>query len=305
VKKAISKLLTGVVAACALPLGAAGLDPPEAVGVCLKALLTQPEESRATLLSAQTLSADAMQTALWDIKGHLYTAGLLTLLGDTPSERRFALSYYSQYPDLDSDYEAVPVAIKYLLVPTQYDWRNDITGVLHSLHGGRSPATEQRRSRIREALDTTLQDKSKDWLSGLLIHAWGDSYAHTRNDFGTESERAYGPWVGHLLPSLVGNSPDDVKDERRKRKYIEYANALYRAIPKGDSANDAAFNAYLNDIAERDCAKHECPVFQPPTETPREPGPLESEMRRLKDCMDENARALTRTEIQQAIDLIH
>ena len=63
-KKAISKLLTGVVAACALPLGAAGLDPPEAVGVCLKALLAQPEESRATLLSAQTLSADAMQVEI-------------------------------------------------------------------------------------------------------------------------------------------------------------------------------------------------------------------------------------------------
>ncbi len=91
------------------------------------------------------------------------------------------ISYYSQYPDIDSDYAAVPVSLKYLLLPWRWKWRNDITGTLHSLHGGNHQDIIKRRIKIQKTLHETLHDPTLDWLSGLIIHAYADSFSHTKN----------------------------------------------------------------------------------------------------------------------------
>lgn len=232
--------------------------------------------------------------------GHLYTTLAIANIVGYNEPRQFLLSYYSQYPDIDTDYEAVPVALKYLLLPWKWEWRNGIIGVLHSQHGGCRSAIDKRRQNIRNALSQTLPDPQLDWLSGLLIHAYGDSYAHTKNAFDSEEERAYNVWIGHALPSLFGQNPDSIKTEIGEPKYLAYITALYSDL-KLDINTDQAF-AYFKDFVDQlECDDGECPNFHAlynnhPVGNAR--------IDEFIQCMNKTSRQLSKKEVRKAMNLI-
>jgi hypothetical protein len=232
--------------------------------------------------------------------GHLYTTLSVSNIAGYDEARQFLFSYYSQYPDIDSDYEAVPVAIKYLLLPWKWEWRNDIVGVLHSQYGGGRSAIDERRQKISNALSQTLTDPQLDWLSGLLIHAYADSYAHTKNTFNSKEEEAYNVWIGHAFPTLFGQSPDNIKTEISEPKYFAYITDLYSNL-KLDVGDDQRFIKFKDFVDRLECNDGACPNFnalynnQPVVDT---------RIDEFIQCMNETSRQLSKEEIQKAIDLI-
>lgn len=227
--------------------------------------------------------------------GHLFTTLAIAELAKFSDQRMVTLSYYSQYPDIEKKYNAVPVSLKYLLIPWKWTWRNDITGALHSLHGGKRKQIDQRRHSIRQALSETIIKPELDWLSGLLIHAFADSYAHTKHNYNSKKEKAYNVWIGHAIPSIFRDSPDCIA--ANKPKYIGYVNDLYNVL-KSDTSNDIDFNLFIDEVRNLKLNGESCPKFN------RIIDDVDSRMGKIKDCMRKESRMLTKSEIQHAINLI-
>lgn len=258
-------------------------EPLSAAGVCMKKL-PPPPDPRLEFLP----------------DGHLYTTLSIADIAGYDEPRQFLLSYYSQYPDIDTDYESVPVALKYIFLPWKWEWRNDIVGGLHTQHGGGRSVIDERRRNISRALSETLPDPQLDWLSGLLIHAYADSYAHTKNAFNSEKERAYNVWIGHALPSLLGEDPDSIKTGTTETKYLGYITALYNDI-KLDTGNDKAFDDFKDFVDNLECSDKECPNFH----ALYNKHPLgNARIDTFIQCMNETSRQLTKEEVRKAIDLI-
>ena len=43
-----------------------------------------------------------------------------------------------------------------------------------------------------------LQSDKFDWISGILMHALADTFAHTKQGYSIENEEAYGCYWGHV-----------------------------------------------------------------------------------------------------------
>lgn len=233
--------------------------------------------------------------------GHLYTTLSIADLAGLPDERQLVIAYFSQYPDLDTDYEAVPVSIKYLPLPHKWRWRNDITGKLHSLHGGEKAQIDTRREEIRTALSEVLMDPSKDWVAGLLIHAFADSYAHTKNNFGSVDEQAYGVWIGHAMPSLFGASPDKIKDPQNEPKYLAYIKDLYGVLSNNSTESDE-FQEFYSLVDGLECRGNQCPNFHAVYLGESDSAP--SRIDKFQSCMNRNMRQLTVEEVQSVLNFL-
>lgn len=266
--------------------------------VSLNACVTQPVQGHLSPAAAtERCTAEIGPPFLPD--GHLYTTLTIARIASLPDERQLSLAFFSQYPDLDPDYEAVPVSLKYLFVPNKWRWRNDIAGKLHSLHGGGRTKIDLRRSEIRRAIARNLSDPQKDWQTGLLIHALGDTYAHTKNEYGSEDERAYGVWVGHLFPSIFCRSPDDIKAQSNEPKYLGYITDLYTTLG-GSTSDDSEFREFYRFVDEIECESGQCPNFHALFYE----GEADSKSRidRFQECMLSNMRRLTKSEVQSVMD---
>lgn len=237
--------------------------------------------------------------ARYEVDGHLYTTLSVAKAAGHDELRQLTLAYYSQYPDIDPEYSAVPTAIKYFFVPWKWGWRKDINGVLHSLHGGGSGDVSDRRVTIANTLRETIKDPEKDWLSGLIIHAYGDSFAHTKSVYNSDSESAYGYVFGHALPSLFGTSPDDLSIKENIPKYNGFVAGLFKSLETEYSREDK-LNEFLNSQICGDSSS--CLSFHGPLDLSNRKGELLVE--HFVGCMNKGARQLTSSEVQLAIDTL-
>ena len=110
--------------------------------------------------------------------GHFNTTIKILEIAGYPTHRIDKIAYYSQYPDIDKNYSAVHVGAKYILLPWKWRWRNNVLDRLHSLHGGSRNQVVARRNRLRSLLKDYILQHEFDWMSGILIHAFADAYAH-------------------------------------------------------------------------------------------------------------------------------
>lgn len=269
---------TLILSGCSESAIAGDLDPIEAANKCIRDI-----------------------SGLFIQDGHLYTTLSITELIRLPIERQMSIAYFSQYPDIDHDYEAVPVSFKYLLLPHKWKWRNDITGKLHSLHGGDRKAIDERREAIRKALTIFIKDPSNDWMSGLLIHALGDSYAHTKNPYNSSEERAYGVWIGHAVPTISpwSSSPDNIKAPDNEPKFLGYVNDLFETL-KTDDSDTTGFKNFLAFVDKLECTGGQCPNFHALFH-----GQADTKKTRIDvytDCMNKEMRQLTVPEVQFVMD---
>jgi len=233
--------------------------------------------------------------------GHLYTTLAIADIVQLPKERQLVLSYYTQYPDIDPDYGATPVAIKYLFLPWKYRWRNSITGKLHSLHGGDYSHIQQRRKNIGESLNETIKDPSLDWLSGLIIHAYGDAYAHTKFEYASEFERAYNVWLGHAWATLMRKSPDDIKRNAvTEEKYLRYIQDFYTHM-KPDGTSDHDFKQFKKFVEDYQCTGGSCPNFHAKYTNQ---DPSNNKIDFFRDCMNNTSQPLSPQEVSQAFGKI-
>jgi hypothetical protein len=155
----------------------------------------------------------------YEIDGHLYTTFVVAVLAGLPVGRALELSWGSQVPDANRQFTAVSAAWNSL-------WNShsrSIMRTLHSLHGGNEQAVMKRRHDLKVLVAGSLARKEPDWKVGLMIHAYGDSYAHTYLKHGKEV--AYGIPHGHAgdghTPDKIGEFPE---------KYLAYVGQLYQDL---------------------------------------------------------------------------
>jgi RHS repeat-associated protein len=179
-------------------------------------------------------------TGLWDENGHFYTTYIVARAAGLSNEQAKALAYFSQLPDEDTDFDATHAGlaraggIEGEEFYKKNAWRKDVQEVLHSLHGGDS---KKRRDCLKKLL---LTGNLKDWQKGLVIHAFGDAYAHTTLDDGKLV--SYGGIAGHGisptflgwitnamgLGNVFGSNPDQIGN--RNSTYRSYISALYGVL---------------------------------------------------------------------------
>ncbi len=193
---------------------------------------------------------------LWERDGHLFTTFLVSSFAEVPKADKYAITYYCQYADDDHRYNATVVSLKYLLVPWRWCWRTDINKELHSLHGGDNDSVRRRRTELAKLIKSQLAegDANRLWQAGLMIHALGDSYSHTKGEFG-QDERAYGPLYGH---AFVVHFPDQVAHAEVFPKYAAYVRNLFDVLsPPGNVAGKQGVEKYLADLSAKVCRPNE------------------------------------------------
>lgn len=158
----------------------------------------------------------------YEIDGHLYTTFVVAVLAGLPLGRALELSWGSQVPDANRKFTAVSAAWNSLW----NDHSKSIMQTLHSLHGGNEQAVQRRRKNLKTLIAAALGRKEPDWKVGLLIHAYGDSYAHTYQKNGKEV--AYGIPHGHAGD---GHTPDKIGEF--PQKYLSYVTNLYQDLGGG------------------------------------------------------------------------
>ena len=163
--------------------------------------------------------------------GHWDTTNLVSALSGLNKELVWRLGYFSQAPDkLALQYSAPAVGIWGFF---WWPYRQRILDTLHSLHGGdESAVLNRRRDLARMIKSYDLKDPENHWKVGFLIHALGDSYAHTHLEDGRL--KAYGPLVGHIFDNgSAGYKPDSVT--AHPEVYLEYVAALANALQRPES----------------------------------------------------------------------
>ncbi len=141
--------------------------------------------------------------------GHLNTTYKIASIAGRMHEAK-ALAYFSQYPDEDKNFDAITNAIKNKIPLLNDELSQAIVKKLHSLHGGGQDVIMARRKSLELAIKKNLESSNTIWKSGLLIHAYGDTFAHTNGKFGSNEEVAYGPKSGHLFHSIFEDNPDNI-----------------------------------------------------------------------------------------------
>lgn len=156
---------------------------------------------------------------LYEEDGHLYTTYIVAMRAGLPRPRALELAWGSQVPDANRRFTAVNAAWTAL-------WdkhKQQIMTTLHSLHGGGPAQVAKRRDDLDALVRVALEQGEPDWRVGLIIHAYGDSYAHTY--INGDEEHAYGWPLGHAED---GHAPDKIA--LAGPKYLTYVGRLYKAL---------------------------------------------------------------------------
>lgn len=185
--------------------------------------------------------------------GHMLTTFVVARFAGLSEEDTYALTFYSQVPDLDGRFDAIHVSLNYLLVPWRWDWRRDINRELHSLHGGNDAEVQFRREYLGELIRLKLLKPKAEALqeAGLMIHAFADSYAHTDGEYLSKNEQAYGPLYGHLFK---GTFPDQIAQREVFQKYKGYVTNLFNILDtKKDPKQKKLMEDYLCSLSHYVC----------------------------------------------------
>jgi len=189
---------------------------------------------------------------LWDLTGHLDTPYAIALFAGRGEKEAQLISYYSEYPDEFKEFSATGQFITH-----NFKWRKLIYTKLHTLHGGKHKAVNKRRNAIRNAIKESLNNPNEIWKTGILIHALGDSYAHTKGKYNSPDERAFNKYTGHGIESIFLTDPDEIFKKENEEKYIAFITDLFNLL-KTKNKDQAGFNSFVNDFRSANCNSNEC-----------------------------------------------
>jgi hypothetical protein len=190
---------------------------------------------------------------MYNIYGHLDTPYLISRFAGRSENDSLWLSFYSEYPDESKDFSATGQFFNF-----GEDWRSFIYNKVHSLHGGNHKKIQKRRSDLKNAIAQALNEPNIR-KAGLLIHALGDSYAHTKGKLNTTEETAYGEIVGHGLASICFHDPDKAFRISNRDKYIEFITELFELL-KTENADEVKFRNYVDQVKGASCTKDDCAI---------------------------------------------
>ncbi|WP_151838132.1 hypothetical protein [Acinetobacter sp. TUM15521] len=237
------------------------------------------------------------QNPLYGHLGHQDTTYIIADIAGQSIKNTLALSYFSQYPDADKKFDAIVNAVKNKIPYANDKFTQDAVVKLHSLHGGDSDAIKNRRDNLENLISEYLKNSNDIWKAGLLIHSFGDSYAHTMGKFGTTKEHAFGPEVGHLFHSIIGDDPDKVARKENQEKYFAYVDRLYDLLKTADASQKRLDN-FKNEIRNSKCDTDDClerEVFFKQGNV---------DLSKYTSCMDTNMKPLSKEQVQDIMDKI-
>jgi hypothetical protein len=191
---------------------------------------------------------DKVASIRFNKDGHQFTTALIAIFAGLPDTNVYALTYYSQVPDLECRFNATFVCIWDTFIPWRWGWRSDITQALHSLHGGNNAEVQFRRLYLGELIRQKVRLGTPQSLmeAGLMIHSMGDSYSHTSGKYKSGNEEAFGPLYGHLFK---GHSPDEIAQPEVFPRYADYVNHLFNVLG-GKDAGRPQLDDYTNRLAK-------------------------------------------------------
>jgi hypothetical protein len=115
------------------------------------------------------------------------------------------------------------------MVAQRYPTLEEIQAGLHCLTGGSSKLELEKRTALMKqaamALSKLAPSAKLDF--GLATHAYGDAFAHRRQD---DPATMYGTGKGHAVDSIFGDSPDDITNKNRADIYLEYAQGFFDIV---------------------------------------------------------------------------
>jgi RHS repeat-associated protein len=180
----------------------------------------------------------------WGVAGHFWTTYLVAVAAGKSPEEANSLAYYSQLPDQSSIYDAVSnvkaaganvmANSTGMVAPSDNAWEYGVNTWLHSLHGGAAQPRQQMLS------DMIRQGGMSDWQMGFLLHAYGDSFAHTYTN-ANGCLVAYSWPLGH---GPQGHDPDTIG--RHTDAYKGYVDQLFKTL--GGNASDENAMKMLDQI---------------------------------------------------------
>jgi RHS repeat-associated protein len=175
-------------------------------------------------------TSDVDPTGFYDEAGHYWTTFAIALMAGMSPADASNLAYWSQYPDMaGAGLDAIGS-----LLQDRLDQAERIQNYLHSLTNG---DPEERRCILNKLLQNPELTPPEQ---GLLIHAYGDAYAHTWFDpFG--NEHGFAPPFGHLFG---GHAPDHIGND--PFKYRDYAQSLYTLL--GGAPGNPLFQSFLESV---------------------------------------------------------
>lgn len=183
-------------------------------------------------------------------EGHYNTTDLIARMAGFQKDEAKRLANFSQAPDgLWLQYSAPSVGVWGLPLRPFWSYPSNVMNVLHSLHNGNHAEVLERRSRLqREILSFSKPYKGADlWKVGFLIHAMGDSYAHSYGEM--NNLHGYSEYFGHAFDNgSSGNRPDMIVMNNNYLIYIQYVQALFEALSQGDGS---VGRTKLSDFTER------------------------------------------------------
>ncbi|MCC6230521.1 MAG: RHS repeat-associated core domain-containing protein [Phycisphaerales bacterium] len=166
-------------------------------------------------------------TGLFAEAGHYYTTFIAAVCAGKSITEAQTLAYYSQYPDEVADLDAASLykdfAYRRKRNTVEDNWMMDVQMYLHSLRGSTtSPEC------LRECLHKLVSDSTLPrWLRGLIIHAFGDSFAHVSlNNRGQII--SYPPGLGHAEHTAGGFCPDQIGNNPKRHR--SYFNSLCQSL---------------------------------------------------------------------------
>lgn len=188
---------------------------------------------------ACTVPLPADELSAWGTGGHYYTCYLVLLAAGLPNKRAAWMAFYAQMPDEVKEFDAVEAGFEYYKLPFEDE---SLTGpakqqerclqIQRGLHAltGRSSFLE---TSIRRQV---LMDADSDFMFGLALHPFGDSFAHRKLD---DESVMYAPRLGHARElynvggmwkkkRLLHHEPDNMY--RRRALYVTYGSTLYEIV---------------------------------------------------------------------------
>lgn len=187
--------------------------------------------------------------------GHQDTTYMVARLAGHSSDDAARLAFFNQAADdLAMRYAAPQVSVWATF--GAWGYRHRINAVLHSLHGGDRADVAQRRLDLASMIDARNRSEAQaSWQTGFLIHALGDSYAHT-----DPVGNAYGETYGHLFD---GHAPDLVAN--RPELYLAYVDALFDALEMPTASDREAFARFktlIRNAPDGDVAAHQAAITE-------------------------------------------
>lgn len=203
-------------------------------------------------------------TGLWREGGHFYTTYNIGRLAGMNHNDARELAYYSQYPDEVNAYDAVYVAHPDWPWSSRKSaeeidthesrinaqaWEERIQRVLHQLHGGDIFEITRNREHLKSLFKDAIKERDFKF-AGVLLHALGDSYAHTYRDKNGNC-RAFDSGVGHLVGAGPltgklhgGKAVDKIRERYVDGVYPSYVNSLADLL--GISEDDPRVHRFLD-----------------------------------------------------------